>query len=770
MKHAICKPVFKDEKTWRDLLVLFALVSLLCAVIFIPYIVNDQAFILGLDMRTIYSSNFEGLRTMLAQWRQNGSLPFWNWSNFLGNDFYSSKLFYFNDLWEYLFALGDLPYTTAILWMTYLRFLSGAFSFYAYARYNHAGHRVSILASLFWAFSSYMLQVMRDPFFATFTAFLPLYFLSVDRYIVEKKHGFFIFMVFFMFFNNYYLFYMTSLFTILYYLWRHEKEYGTLHDVMKPAVRLIGFYLVGFSCAGFFVVPEILNILGNSRLGVRDLIWSYGNPTPYLDIVNGLYTPASMLAYRSTPASTLYMWLRGEKEPLVYNIWAGALMTLLVPQLFTKKNRRPMTLWCFAVCALLSFIPIFSSAMHGFSEPSFRWTSNLTFLLLAMVLPLLNDAGRIDRNLLKKSAVAFVILIAVSPVVCAAVNRVALSEIVTEYRWLLVDDVLFVLIAWALLAGKRKTVAAAALAELAMVSYFSFYGNPAMRSLTIPEAKALYTALGEKDAYNSFTLSLDEKNWSSLYRTYINLEDVFWENLGMNHALDGNIRGVTTYDSTYLASSDELVQLDPDHIYGHWSWSFDIENQDVLDLVSVKYGVTGLNTACPFKNGRLVTTYMDTWNIWENLDYINLGKTYTDLETWDDYDPSKSADVIAKVICHAEDAEEIRSLLGKEEVVCDTAEADGRKVYAWISTTENGFAVLSVPYDEGWSATVNGQPARIYEVNGGLSGIAVPAGGAEIQMTFTPKGLKKGIVVSGIGVLLVLGTIVLDRRRKKVQA
>lgn len=429
-----------------------------------------------------------------------------------------------------------------------------------------------------------------------------------------------------------------------------------------------------------------------------------------------------------------------------------------------------MTLWCFAVCALLSFIPIFSSAMHGFSEPSFRWTSNLTFLLLAMVLPLLNDAGRIDRNLLKKSAVAFVILIAVSPLVCAAVNRVALSEIVTEYRWLLVDDVLFFLIAWALLAGKRKTVAAAALAELAMVSYFSFYGNPAMRSLTIPEAKALYTALGEKDAYNSFTLSLDEKNWSSFYRTYINLEDVFWENLGMNHALDGNIRGVTTYDSTYLASSDELVQLDPDHIYGHWSWSFDIENQDVLDLVSVKYGVTGLNTACPFKNGRLVTTYMDTWNIWENLDYINLGKTYTDLETWDDYDPSKSADVTAKVICHAEDAEEIRSLLGKEEVVCDTAEADGRKVYAWLSTTENGFAVLSVPYDEGWSATVNGQPARIYEVNGGLSGIAVPAGGAEIQMTFTPKGLKKGIAVSGIGVLLVLGIIVLDRRRKKAQA
>ncbi|MGN1389102.1 MAG: YfhO family protein, partial [Bulleidia sp.] len=161
---------------------LFLFISVIFAVMIIPYLVTGTAFILGWDMRTIYSSNFENLRTMLAQWKNTGTLPYWSWVNFLGNDFYSSKLFYFNDFWEYFFAFTDLKYTDAIIWMTYLRFLTAGFSFYAYARYNRYSEHTSIIGSLLFTFSAYLLQIMRDPFFASFISFLPLYFLSVDRY------------------------------------------------------------------------------------------------------------------------------------------------------------------------------------------------------------------------------------------------------------------------------------------------------------------------------------------------------------------------------------------------------------------------------------------------------------------------------------------------------------------------------------------------------------------------------------------------------------
>ena len=47
---------------------------------------------------------------------------------------------------------------------------------------------------------------MMHPFFASFFVFLPLYFAGIDRYIMERKKGLFILMVFFLFVNNYYLF------------------------------------------------------------------------------------------------------------------------------------------------------------------------------------------------------------------------------------------------------------------------------------------------------------------------------------------------------------------------------------------------------------------------------------------------------------------------------------------------------------------------------------------------------------------------------------
>ncbi|MBR2727544.1 MAG: hypothetical protein IKD71_06610, partial [Solobacterium sp.] len=47
---------------------LFLLVTLVCLVIFLPYPLTGKAFIVGWDMRTIYVSNFENLRTMMQTW------------------------------------------------------------------------------------------------------------------------------------------------------------------------------------------------------------------------------------------------------------------------------------------------------------------------------------------------------------------------------------------------------------------------------------------------------------------------------------------------------------------------------------------------------------------------------------------------------------------------------------------------------------------------------------------------------------------------------
>ena len=113
----------------KPFLWLFILTTLICAFIFVPYLHGSTAFVLGWDMRTLYSSNFEALRTMMHAFADKGVLPFWNWASFLGNDYYSSKLFYFQDIFDYPFAFTQMKYRDVILIATYLKFLTASFSF-----------------------------------------------------------------------------------------------------------------------------------------------------------------------------------------------------------------------------------------------------------------------------------------------------------------------------------------------------------------------------------------------------------------------------------------------------------------------------------------------------------------------------------------------------------------------------------------------------------------------------------------------------------------
>ena len=52
------------------------------------------------------------------------------------------------------------------------------------------------------------------------------------------------------------------------------------------------------------------------------------------------------------------------------------------------------------------------------------------------------------------------------------------------------------------------------------------------------------------------------------------------------------------------------------------------------------------------------------------------------------------------------------------------------------------------PYDDGFSATVNGEPAAIEKVDDGLMAVYVPAGENEIEFTYHTPGLKVSACVA----------------------
>ncbi|MFN8491236.1 MAG: hypothetical protein U0350_26805 [Caldilineaceae bacterium] len=66
------------------------------------------------------------------------------------------------------------------------------------------------------------------------------------------------------------------------------------------------------------------------------------------------------------------------------------------------------------------------------------------------------------------------------------------------------------------------------------------------------------------------------------------------------------------------------------------------------------------------------------------------------------------------------------------------------------------YLVLSEIWYPGWRATVNGAPAEVVRVNGGLRAVAVPAGGTTVELWFAPRSWLYGLGASAAGLILLL--------------
>jgi len=72
------------------------------------------------------------------------------------------------------------------------------------------------------------------------------------------------------------------------------------------------------------------------------------------------------------------------------------------------------------------------------------------------------------------------------------------------------------------------------------------------------------------------------------------------------------------------------------------------------------------------------------------------------------------------------------------------------------TTQENKTLFLPVVYDEGWTATINGKEVEVSKIFNSYIGIDLNKGENNIELTFTPKNLKLGIIISGSTVVIIL--------------
>ena len=86
-----------------------------------------------------------------------------------------------------------------------------------------------------------------------------------------------------------------------------------------------------------------------------------------------------------------------------------------------------------------------------------------------------------------------------------------------------------------------------------------------------------------------------------------------------------------------------------------------------------------------------------------------------------------------------------------------------------IKTTRSGILTSSIPYSDGWQSTVNGKKVPLLRTNTAFIGIKLPAGVHHVELSYHTPGLKLGILISAIGIIITLvsGGITLVRKKKE---
>jgi len=90
---------------------------------------------------------------------------------------------------------------------------------------------------------------------------------------------------------------------------------------------------------------------------------------------------------------------------------------------------------------------------------------------------------------------------------------------------------------------------------------------------------------------------------------------------------------------------------------------------------------------------------------------------------------------------------------------------NSEKISGNISVRNSGYFILSIPYDKGFDIRVNGKNIYYDEING-LIGFYLDKGDYNINIEYIAPGLNIGKCLSGLGLILFIGVVFIERRVK----
>ena len=93
-------------------------------------------------------------------------------------------------------------------------------------------------------------------------------------------------------------------------------------------------------------------------------------------------------------------------------------------------------------------------------------------------------------------------------------------------------------------------------------------------------------------------------------------------------------------------------------------------------------------------------------------------------------------------------------------------EFDTDLIKGTVKAEKDGVMLFSIPYDEGWKISLDGENIPAQKAAGYLLGFDISEGEHEIELSYTVPGIKSGAIISLISLLVFVSFVIYKRKRQ----
>lgn len=738
------------------------LLSLITAALFIvPFIVRGHGILYVVDDFNLQQIPFNILSNEAIK---SGNV-FWNWNTDLGSQFIGAYSFYTLGspfFWlSCLFPAKFFPYMAGPLLI--LKFAVAGAASYAYFRRFIKRDGAALIGSLLYAFSSFQLSAITFNHFIDVTALFPLLLLAFEMRLHGEGKGLLALMVALSAFLNYFFFVGEVVFLILYFIVRLLSKKIVL--TWKRFLSLIFESAVGVGLSSILLLPSVLFVAQNPRVsqnvhlaGLSNAVYDWAT---YLKILAGLFMPAQVEHKWSilTPSdfSSVHAFL--------------PLFGFVLIVIFVQLNRRSWMLNLMAVCLTFALIPVLNTLFYAGNTNYWycRWYYMPILMMALASAKVLDEKASIVSI---RSAFKFTIFLYSAFLLSLILYAADKHQEIVENEQMMLYQVLLLIFgltaSWGLLRNRNQS---------------NFYKKAAVWTIIFAALSGAYVLYGNETLYppaKDFTRVYTKSSQSihlptkGTYRT-----DTLHAYRNVSILL--NQPAIQSFNSTVNGS---IFSFYASAVGAGRGYQSQISDQffALRPFLSVKY-ILVMNASAltpPFGNfgqtalpDLVKVNRAGAYTIYRSKDYIPFGFTFDHAISMAAFMKSNPVQrhllLLKGLVLNDQQMKTYASVLPplpnaalndlsmrtyRRDVADRKQEAgqsftrDNRGFTSHIKLFRNNLVFFSVPYDPGWTATVNGRPAKIENVDSGLMAVQGSRGNDTIRFNFVPQGLMLGTKIS----------------------